>query len=93
MNGDSLLPKKLTTMSKQKAIKCAKRSIRKGKLSKKYRKNKHGIKSIRKGLNIKKIALKYSKGLIKKGKIRGTGVGEYGLFGYGVDGHDGGAKC
>jgi len=38
--------------------------------------------------------LKYSKGLIKKkGKIRGTGVGEYGLFGYGVDGHDGGAKC
>jgi len=38
MNGDSLLPKKLTTMSKQKAIKCAKRSIRKGKLSKKIQK-------------------------------------------------------
>ena len=73
INDEPLLPKKLSTISILKAIKKTSKLVEKGgRLSKKLKYNKKGIKIIRKGLNIKKIAIsKYGKGILS-GKRKKT---------------------
>ena len=59
INGKPLLPEKLSTISKLKAIRNVKKLIKKGgKMTKKLKYNKKGVIAIRNGLNIKKIAIK-----------------------------------
>ena len=73
IDGESLLPEKLSTISKLKAIKKTRKLIKTGgRLTKKFKYTKKGVKMIRKGLNIKKIAIKkYGKGILKGKKKRG----------------------
>jgi hypothetical protein len=67
---EPLLPEKLSTISQLKALKATKLLIKKGgRLTKKLKYTKKGVKMIRKGLNIKKLALKkVGKAVLKMSK-------------------------
>ena len=93
LEGKPLLPKKLSTVTKLKALKATKKLVKNGgKLTKKLKYDKKGVKIIRNGLNVKKIALKkFGKNALKlpgKGKKgqsilgknileKGVSAGEY----------------
>ena len=85
IKGKPLIKKKLSTISKLKAMKAAKNVIKSGgKLTRRDKFTKKGVKKIRNGLNLKKLTLgKYGKGLfrtLKGSKVAsGVGAGEYGV--------------